>query len=28
LGYLRREGAGKDLRAGATKLKTATLPIS
>jgi len=28
LGYLRREGAGKDLRAGATKLKTAALPIS
>lgn len=28
LGYLRREAAGKDLHAGAAKLKPATLPIS
>jgi folate-binding protein YgfZ len=28
LGYLRREGTGKDLRAGATTLKAAALPIS
>jgi folate-binding protein YgfZ len=28
LGYLRREAAGKDLRAGMAKLKPATLPIS
>jgi len=28
LGYLRREAAGKDLRAGTAKLKPATLPIS
>jgi len=27
LGYLRREAAGKDLRAGTAKLKTASLPI-
>ena len=27
LGYLRREAAGKDLRAGTTKLKPASLPI-
>ncbi len=28
LGYLRREAAGKDLRAGAAKLKPASLPIA
>jgi len=28
LGYLRRESVGKDLHAGAAKLKPATLPIS
>ncbi len=28
LGYLRREGAGKDLRAGTAKLKPAALPIA
>ena len=28
LGYLRREAAGKDLRAGTTKLKAAALPIA
>lgn len=28
LGYLRREGSGKELRAGAAKLTPATLPIS
>ncbi|MFZ1129593.1 MAG: folate-binding protein [Terriglobales bacterium] len=28
LGYLRREGTGKDLRAGAAKLKPAPLPIA
>ncbi|HMD17871.1 MAG TPA: hypothetical protein VKH18_14490 [Terriglobales bacterium] len=28
LGYLRREAAGKDLRAGTAKLKPATVPIS
>ncbi len=28
LGYLRREAAGKDLRAGAAKLKLASLPIA
>jgi glycine cleavage system aminomethyltransferase T len=27
LGYLRREAAGKDLRAGTAKLKPASLPI-
>jgi folate-binding protein YgfZ len=28
LGYLRREAAGKELRAGSTKLKQATLPLA
>src|SRR5208282_5612302 len=28
LGYLRREAAGKDLRAGTAKLKPASLPIA
>ncbi len=28
LGYLRREAAGKDLRAGTAKLKSATLPLA